>query len=200
MSVTPMKLRLAAAGAVVGLLAGACGDDGGADGPSVDGAWARTSPMMADAGAVYFTLSSDEAVSVVDVSVDESIAARAELHETVMADMAMGDDMDADDMDGDMDSDDMDADEGHDMDSGDMDADEGHDMDSGDMGGAMTMQEVESVPVGAGSSVAFEPGGLHVMLLELADPLELGETFTVTLTLDDGTDFEIDVEVRDEAP
>ncbi len=158
-----MKHGLVAATAVVCLIAGACGDDA-ASGPSVEGAWARTSPMMADAGAVYFTISSGEAVAVTDVSVPESIAARAELHETVMADMS-------DDMEGEH-----------------------------DMGGAMMMQEVEDVPVAADGSVSFEPGGLHVMLLELAEPLELGETFTVTLTLDDGSTLDVEVEVRDEAP
>lgn len=186
-----MKQRLVAATAVVGLIAAACGDDG-ASSPSVEGAWARTSPMMADAGAVYFTISSDDAVAITDVSVPESIAGRAELHETVMVDM--GDDDMGDNMDDEMGHDAMEGDMDDDME--DMDGE--HDM--SDMGGAMQMQEVEDIPVAADGSVAFEPGGLHVMLLELADPLEIGETFTVTLTLDDGSELDIEVEVRDEAP
>ncbi len=173
------KRRFAiAAVAAMGLVATACGDDG-ASGPSIDAAWARTSPMNVDAGAAYFTISSDEAITIVGVSVDSSIAATAELHETTMADMEGDGDMAEDDM-ADMAEDDM----------GDM----------ADMGGAMMMQEVESIPVAAGSSVAFEPGGLHVMLLELAEPLELGHTFAVTISLDDGSEIDVDVEVRDEAP
>ncbi len=167
----------------MGLVATACGDDG-ATGPSIDAAWARTSPMNVDAGAAYFTISSDEAITIVGVSVDSSIAATAELHETTMADMEGDGDMAEDDM-ADMTEEDM----------GDMAED-----DMADMGGAMMMQEVESIPVAAGSSVAFEPGGLHVMLLELAEPLELGHTFAVTISLDDGSEIDVDVEVRDEAP
>jgi copper(I)-binding protein len=156
------------------LLAVGCGDDA-SSATSIDGAWARTSPMNAEAGAVYFTVSADEAVSITGVSVDSSVADRAELHETVMADMD-----EADDMEGMDDS----ADEG----------DEGHDH------GAMMMQEVASIDVEAGGEVALAPGGLHVMLLDLAEPLELGDTIEVTLVMADGESMTIDVEVMDEAP
>ena len=64
----------------------------------------------------------------------------------------------------------------------------------------MTMQQVDSVDIPAGGSVAFEPGGLHVMLLDLPDPLEIGETFDLTLTTADGVEIIVPVEVRTEAP
>lgn len=151
--------------------------------------------MMADAGAVYFTLSSDDAAAIVAVSIDESIAATAELHETVMADMSAMDD--ADDMAMDEGSDEMAmAEDADHMDGDEMAMDE----ESGHMDGAMSMQEVASVPIDAGESVSFEPGGLHVMLLELVEPLEMGDEFAITLTLDDGTEIDVDVLVRDEAP
>ena len=168
---------LAAATLAVGLLAAACGDDSST--ASVDGAWARTSPMNAEAGAVYFTVSSDDAMSITGVSVDAAVAGRAELHETVMADMAMDDDHDHEG-DGDHDGDDEHGDMGH--------------------GGAMMMQEVTSIDVAAGGEAVLEPGGLHVMLLDLPDPLELGETFEVTLQLADGETMTVEVEVMDEAP
>ena len=163
-----------------GLLAASCGDDGSAT--TVDGAWARTSPMNAEAGAIYFTISSDDAVVITGASVGDDVAGRVEIHETVMADMS-------DDMD------DMGDDMSDDMDDMSEDDHEGH-----DMGGAMMMQQVPSVAVAAGEDVSFEPGGLHVMLLELPDPLELGETFELTLALENGDSITVDVEVRDEAP
>ncbi len=72
------------------------------------------------------------------------------------------------------------------------------DMAEGEM--AMMMREVSSIDVPAGGEVVLEPGGMHVMLLELPDPLEAGETFDLTLVTDAGDEIVIDVEVRDEAP
>ncbi len=48
--------------------------------------------------------------------------------------------------------------------------------------------------------MALAPGGLHIMLLDLAKPLELGETFTITLTFESGATQDVTVEVREEAP
>jgi copper(I)-binding protein len=70
-------------------------------------------------------------------------------------------------------------------------------MEDGDRGGAMMMQEVEAIEVPAGGSVSLEPGGLHIMLLELAEPLEAGTSFDLTLILDDGEEHQVSVEVRD---
>jgi copper(I)-binding protein len=81
-----------------------------------------------------------------------------------------------------------------DMADGDMD----HGGTDGEM--AMTMQQVPSVEVPAGGTVVFEPGGFHVMLLELPDPLETGEEFDVTLTLDDDTEVVVPVTVSENAP
>ncbi|MCP5027239.1 MAG: copper chaperone PCu(A)C [Actinomycetia bacterium] len=170
------------------LLASCGSSDDAASGPSIAGAWARSSPMVADAGAAYLSVTSEEADSIVGVSVDSSVAATAELHETVMVEMdeTMGEEGD-DDTDADMD-----------MDS-DMEDEGDHDMDS-DMGGAMTMQEVTSIPVAVGETVSFAPGGLHVMLMGLVDPLEVGDEFDVTLTFENAGDVVVTVEVRDDAP
>ena len=48
-------------------------------------------------------------------------------------------------------------------------------------GGMATMKARDSVAVPAGSKVTFAPGGLHVMLEDLRRPLEVGDTFDVTL-------------------
>ena len=57
---------------------------GGDDGVEVEGAWARSSPAMANAGAAYMQLTSADADRLIGVGVDPSIAARVEIHETSM--------------------------------------------------------------------------------------------------------------------
>ena len=168
----------------VGLVGAACGDEAG--GVEADDAWARPSPAMADAGAAYMTLSSDEAVSIVSAAGPSDVVGRVELHETVPVEM---EDHSTDDESMDDES----------MDEGSMD-DESMEDDGQSTDMAMTMQQVDSVDIPAGGSVAFEPGGLHVMLLDLPDPLEIGETFDLTLTTADGVEIIVPVEVRTEAP
>ena len=52
-------------------------------------------------------------------------------------------------------------------------------------GGVMTMREVEGgIRVPAGETVALAPGGLHLMLMDLASPLVAGEARAVTLTFE----------------
>lgn len=55
---------------------------------------------------------------------------------------------------------------------------------SADERGVVRMRRVETVEVGAGASVAFAPGGYHVMLIGLAQSLEPGEVVTLTLHFD----------------
>jgi len=65
--------------------------------------------------------------------------------------------------------------------------------------GSMTSQTVESVPLPAGQPVAFEPGGLHIMLMGLVEPLVAGSVVSVTLTLESGNLVTFDAEVREDA-
>jgi copper(I)-binding protein len=51
-----------------------------------------------------------------------------------------------------------------------------------DRNGISHMEAVADVPVKAMGSVAFAPGGLHVMLMGLKQPLKLGDSFPLTLT------------------
>lgn len=62
--------------------------------------------------------------------------------------------------------------------------------------GMMTMREVESVPVPAGGTVMFAPGGYHVMLVELVKPLEVGTSVPLTLTFKDAGEVTVSAEVR----
>lgn len=66
--------------------------------------------------------------------------------------------------------------------------------------GGMTMQEIDSIALPAGQTVALEPGGYHVMLLGLSAPLETGATIELTLTLDKAGTVVVEVPVLDEAP
>ena len=47
--------------------------------------------------------------------------------------------------------------------------------------GVMKMRKVEYVEVGKGETTIFEPGGLHVMLIGLKEPLKKGLIFPVSL-------------------
>ena len=65
--------------------------------------------------------------------------------------------------------------------------------------GTTGMQPVDApLEVAAGSSLVLEPGGLHLMLLDV-DRIEVGETVVVTLTWQTAGDMEIEVEVVDPA-
>ncbi|HEX5631545.1 MAG TPA: copper chaperone PCu(A)C [Acidimicrobiia bacterium] len=66
-----------------------------------------------------------------------------------------------------------------------------------DMGGGMTMQPVSSVHVSGGDTVSFEPGGYHVMLMGLVKPLEVGQTFEVTLVFEHAGELVVTAEVRE---
>jgi copper(I)-binding protein len=151
-----MRSRLALLTTIVLVVAACGGDDEGLD---VEGAWARTSPRMADAGAVYMEITSGEGDRLLAAAVDASIAGTVQIHETVMDD-SMGE--------------------------------EGM--------GAMTMQQVPAIDLPPGETISLEPGGLHIMLLDLAAPLETGDTFEVTLTFENGGEKSYEVEVREEAP
>ena len=119
---------------------------------SVTKQWARTSPMDSMMGAAYFTVTSPTADTLIGVKVDPSVAAMAQMHETVMDN------------------------------------------------GAMKMQEVASVDLPAGSAVEFKPGGYHIMLMQLAAPLKVGSTITLTLELKKAGAITVSVPVREQAP
>jgi len=71
---------------------------------------------------------------------------------------------------------------------------------AGDDGAAMTMQQVSAVELPAGEAVAFEPGGLHMMLVDLAGPLESGSSLKLTLIFATSEPTTVTVDIRDEAP
>jgi periplasmic copper chaperone A len=120
---------------------------------TVDGAWARTSPMESTVGAAYMSITASADDALVGASVDMSVAMMTQVHETTTA------------------------------------AD-----------GSMGMQEIASIPMVAGTPLVLEPGGYHVMIMELVAPLEVGSSFNVTLTFASGATTTVEVPVQNEAP
>lgn len=51
--------------------------------------------------------------------------------------------------------------------------------------GVMRMRAIDALPVPAGKPVELKPGGYHVMLLDLTQPLADGSTVPLTLTFSD---------------
>lgn len=55
-------------------------------------------------------------------------------------------------------------------------------------GGAMVMRPVAGgIPIPADGSTTLEPGGLHVMVMNVMSPIKPGDEVNVVLTLDDGS-------------
>ena len=164
------------------LLLTACGGGGGE--LVLDDARSRMSPMFTGVAAVYLDIdnSTDEDDRLLGVEVDGDVAASAELHETFDAD-------DHDMGDGEMDDGDAAMDHG-DMDGGTEPTDEGFAM--------MGMREIEALDIPAGETVELVPGGYHLMLIDLARDLEVGDEFDVTLRFESAGEHTVTVTVRDD--
>lgn len=170
---------------------------------TVTDVWARTSPTVAQNGAVYMVITNrtGEDDALVGASVPAGVAARAELHETTAGTDGTSHD---DGTDGTMGT-------GGTMGEGAggatsagvlrvVPAEHGEDEGEDEGDGMMGMREVDEIPVPAGGTVALEPGGYHVMLIDLAAPLEVGTTFELTLEFAKAGTIVVEAEVRDEAP
>jgi periplasmic copper chaperone A len=69
-----------------------------------------------------------------------------------------------------------------------------------DAAGVMRMRQVASLSLPAGGVLVMEPGGLHLMLIGLHQPLTEGEIVPVTLHLADGRTLDVSAEVRRAPP
>ena len=64
--------------------------------------------------------------------------------------------------------------------------------------GEMVMQEIDGgYVVPAGDSFELAPGGSHIMLMALTNPVKAGDEVAFTLTLSDGSTFEFDAAAKD---
>jgi copper(I)-binding protein len=61
----------------------------------------------------------------------------------------------------------------------------------------MMMMPQESIDLKAGDKVIFEPGGYHVMLLNLKKDLQVGEKIKLTLTFEKAGNIELDIPVKE---
>lgn len=187
----PTTLRRTLTAAIAGSLIlglAACGDDSASTMPAtettapvdeltISGAWVRTSPMMATMGAAYMTITSPVDDRLLGADIDTAVAADAQVHEVVMVgstdtSMSMGSEST---------------------------------MSMGSestmpMSGEMTMREVDHVDLVAGTPLELEPGSYHIMLIDLVDPLVVGNSISVTLQFETAGDVVVEIPVLDEAP
>ncbi|MFN8018042.1 MAG: copper chaperone PCu(A)C [Acidimicrobiales bacterium] len=63
-----------------------------------------------------------------------------------------------------------------------------------------SMAPVRSLPVAPGAPLVLEPGGNHIMLVDLAEPLAAGRRFTLTLRLRSGRSVVVPVRVQVNPP
>ena len=68
----------------------------------------------------------------------------------------------------------------------------------GDGSGGMSMQEKEGgFPIPDGGELVLEPGGNHLMLMDLSAPLQPGDEVELTLQCEDGTELVVTATVKD---
>ena len=60
----------------------------------------------------------------------------------------------------------------------------------------MTMRQVAKLQVPAGEEVALKPGGTHLMLMELRQPLRDGDEVELVLRFGDGTERRVQMPVQ----
>ncbi len=61
-----------------------------------------------------------------------------------------------------------------------------------------SMQMQDAVQIPASDSVTFKPGGLHIMLVDLKQNLNLGDTFSLILQFEKAGEITVQVEVREQ--
>jgi copper(I)-binding protein len=66
-------------------------------------------------------------------------------------------------------------------------------------GDVMRMREIGTIELPPGRTVLLEPGGLHLMLMGLKQPLAAGQRFPMTLTFEKAGSQQVEVEVEGDA-
>ena len=67
-------------------------------------------------------------------------------------------------------------------------------------GSNMVMQQIEGgLQIANGDEATLEPGGYHVMVMNVASQLEVGQTFPATFVFEKAGEVQVQVEVRDAA-
>jgi len=63
-------------------------------------------------------------------------------------------------------------------------------------GGMMKMRAIPALDIKAGGEAVLKPGSLHVMLIGLKAPLEVGKVVPITLTFEDGSHKVVEATVK----
>lgn len=64
--------------------------------------------------------------------------------------------------------------------------------------GEMVMQPKEGgIPVPADGTATLEPGGDHIMLMDVTEPIEPGDAVSLTLTFDDGSTLDVEAVAKE---
>ena len=151
---------------------------------TIEGQWARNSPMVAGNAAAYMTVTAKADDALIGASVASTVAERVELHETTQMETS---------------SSSMEASSSSMMSSSTSMASSSTSMD-GSTPAVMTMVPVDQIDLPAGEAVALKPGGYHVMLINLPQSLETGTSFDLTLDFENAADMTVNVTVRTDAP
>jgi len=61
--------------------------------------------------------------------------------------------------------------------------------------GIMRMRQQAAVDIGPGGTFTFKPGGAHMMMVGLRQPLKEGQTFSLTLEFEKGGKVEVQVPI-----
>ena len=61
--------------------------------------------------------------------------------------------------------------------------------------GVMKMRPVPAIEVKAKGQAVLQPGGLHVMMIDLKAPMKEGDIVPITLSFDDGSSKQVDAKV-----
>jgi periplasmic copper chaperone A len=64
------------------------------------------------------------------------------------------------------------------------------------VGNVAQMRPVDAIEIVPGSPSVLQPGGLHLMLLDLRAPLQAGQSFPVTLRFERAGEVQIQVQIR----
>lgn len=61
--------------------------------------------------------------------------------------------------------------------------------------GVMKMRQIADIPLEAGATVKLQPGGLHIMLMGLKQPLKEGDRVPLTLRFDQAGEVKVELHV-----
>ncbi len=189
-ALSPAALLAGAAALATTTLAPGAAAASSATSPKITDAWARTSPAGATMGAAYMVITSPRGDRLISASVPKTVAAKTEIHETVMAGATT-----------------MPGRSSTTMTPTTMTPTTMGSMGSGatattmgampGMSGAMTMRPVSGIDLPARTAVALKPGGNHVMLVDLAQPLKVGTSIRMTLRFRTAGAMTIQVPVKE---